>query len=232
MKTKDNDTKDKKRRHVDSLKGFCAAFLSVTMVVTSTTSVQLLQRKIPDFELNTIRSVIALLLYSMVLILRRENILIPRSEIFATFCISFLYFVNSIGFYIAVTFVPVSSAEAIRITSGILSGLVLFAFLCEETITMAGLLCATCCITGVVLTTQPPFLFSKLLHKQDTWEIDVNNTTVIQTNNMGTTFYWKYCWLYFASNMWIGSFNHFINCNEEAISWAKQIQSILLDIFP
>ena len=172
----DSDIKEKKETtFYDRLKGFSAAFLAMTMGVTSTTSVQLLQRKIPDFELNTIRTAIALLSYSVVLLYRKESLLVPRSEILVTFCFCFLNFANSIGFYIAVTFIPVSSAEAIRITSGIASGLVIFALFGEETITITGFLCATCCISGVLIITQPPFLLSS---GGKSLEITVTNTNI------------------------------------------------------
>ena len=184
--TKGDNTADRSRKagYISSLKGFSAAFFAVLMIVTSTTSVQLLQRRIPDFELNTIRTAIALLSYSVVMLYRKESLLVPRSEILVTFCFCFLSFVNSIGFYIAVTFVPVSYVEAIRITSGIASGLFLFAVFWKETITTRGVCCAACCVMGVLLITQPPFLFMKLSHEGVS---SVSNVTISDASEMEET---------------------------------------------
>ena len=146
--------------YLHRFKGLFAALISVILVVISATCVQLLQRKIPDFELNTFRVLPAVFVYSFVLILTKEFPVVPRSEIIATFCFSLLNIINSVNIYIAVTFIPVSSAESLRITSEIVSGIFLFAIFLEDRMTVSGVLSAALCVGGVTLVIQPEFIFT------------------------------------------------------------------------
>ena len=52
---KDEEIEEKPRRYLDKVKGFCGVMGSSLSAVVSYAAVQLLQRAVPDFELNTLR---------------------------------------------------------------------------------------------------------------------------------------------------------------------------------
>ena len=58
---------------VDTLKGIIAAFTTVILHAIGATWVQLLQRRIPDLELNMFRSVAPFLMYSVYFLICRKK---------------------------------------------------------------------------------------------------------------------------------------------------------------
>ena len=146
---------------VKKLKGIMAAFGWVLMAVTSATCVQLLKRSIPDFQLNTMRIGVALVAFSIVLVFKRSIPVISRTEILSTFVFGVLSFLSSMVYFVAVTFVPVSTAQSLHITCGIVFGMILFAVFWTDKITTKRVFCAILCIIGVTLVIQPDFIFTK-----------------------------------------------------------------------
>ena len=161
--------KEKKNLHLEKqeanksqkLIGLFALVLTVLTITASATSVQLLERTVPDFELNTFRTGTALLLCSLVVLYKREWPWIPRSEVAVVSLSSVLSFISSVCYYIAVSVLPLTSVESLQVTSCISSGIPMFAFFLKERITVKRLLFAALCICGVILVTQPDFLFRK-----------------------------------------------------------------------
>ena len=139
--------------------GLFALVLTVLTITASATSVQLLERT--DFELNTFRTGTALLLGSLVVLYKREWPWIPRSEVAVVSLSSVLSFISSVCYYIAVSVLPLTSVESLQVASCISSGIQMFAFFLKERITVKRLLFAALCICGVILVTQPDFLFRK-----------------------------------------------------------------------
>ena len=173
--TKDNDEYEPVN-YLDKLKGFASAWLWVAMVTVSATCCQLLERRIPDFELNTIRVFTAWILMIIVLLVKRR---IPKTETFKMpylFLHSFFASGISVPLYIAVTLTSVTTAQCIFMTSGITSGLFIFLLIVKEKITIKRVLCAILCITGVILVVQPEFLFSDA-------EQTRNMTGLVQSEN-------------------------------------------------
>ena len=113
-------------------KGILAASTDVLMMVISVTCVQLLERKVPDFELNTIRQITGVVFFFFVSIVTGEGYLINKCEIFGTLCLGFLSFLTSICIFIAVTYIPLSNEKAFEMTSTIISGIILFAIFWKE----------------------------------------------------------------------------------------------------
>ena len=68
----------------------------------------------------------------------------------------------SVTQYIAVTFIPVTSAHSVIITAALSSGLVLFTMVTQEKMRIDRLLAVLVFITGVLLVLQPAFLFNNL----------------------------------------------------------------------
>ena len=140
-------------------KGLVAAFTDVLMMVVSVTCVQLLERKVPDFELNAIRQATGVLFFFIVSVFTGKGYIINKSEICGTLCLGFLSFGTSICIFIAVTFIPLSSERAIEMTSTMISGIILFAIFWKEVVSFKNILFAFLCICGVLLVIQPSFIF-------------------------------------------------------------------------
>ena len=159
---KDEEKGDKEYRpvnYLDKLKGFLAAAICVSMVTVSATCVQLLERRIPDFEVNTFRFFVSWILMVLILLVQRR---MPRTEKF-NISIFFLHAFCSeciaLPHFIAITVSSVTSVQCLVITSGITSGIFIFLLALKEDITMKKLACAMLCITGVVLVIQPEVIF-------------------------------------------------------------------------
>ena len=146
----------------EAFKGLLAIFVDVLSMVVAACSVQLLERKVPDFELNLLRYSAALASYGLfVLFVKKELPVIPRSEIISSLCFCFLTFMTSVCLYVAVTLIPVSSAESLRITSAIVSGTFMFAIFWDEKISCKNVIPVVLCSCGVLLVIQPEFIFKR-----------------------------------------------------------------------
>ena len=141
--------------YLESVKGIIAVFSVVILNTISASCVQLLGRRIPDFELNTFRSVVPLIFLSIGLIMMRRWPRIDRSEIGLTILCSLLGSSSKMGELVAVTFLPAAAVSCLFSTSAITSGLCLFAVLLKETITVKKVLLAVVCICGAILVVQP-----------------------------------------------------------------------------
>ena len=143
---------------IHRFKGVIAGFGAVLFYVSSGTCVQLLNRRIPDFELNTIRSAVSLLAYSSYLLITRKWPVVPRNMIVGTLAYILASFLNSLGYYTAVSLLPAACEVSLQNTITVLAGLVLFSVFGKERINMWKLVCAALCIVGVVMVVQPKFM--------------------------------------------------------------------------
>ena len=108
---------------LQTLKGLIAKLLVALLTTTSATCVQLLQRTVPDFELDASRfSTTAVVLFIWLLI-SRKSLKIPTSEIFNVLCYGFITFVDTTSIYVAVTMLPLSSVHSIEATTVLVSGI-------------------------------------------------------------------------------------------------------------
>ena len=156
--TKNNDDY-KPVNYLDKIKGFACAGLWVAMVTVSATCCQLLERRIPDFELNTIRLLTVWILMIILLLAKRR---LPKTEKFKM-PIFFLHSIFATGIslplFISVTLTSVTTTQCIFMTSGLVSGLFIFLLVVKEKITVKKVVCALLCIVGVILVVQPEYLF-------------------------------------------------------------------------
>ena len=127
-------------------KRLAASFVSIPMVVISSTCIQLLERKMPDFELTSIRMICALILSGLGLCLLKTSPWISRCEIGSTILFGLLNFSLFTFAYMAVTFLPVVSVDAIWISSGISSGIILLAIFWNEKVSVQRMGLAAVCI--------------------------------------------------------------------------------------
>ena len=65
----------------------------------------------------------------------------------------------SVAIYISMTMIPISATQSSQQTSQIVSGILLFALILKERITIRILLSSVLCIAGIILVIQPDFLF-------------------------------------------------------------------------
>ena len=131
----------------------------VICMVISIVSVQLLERRIPDFELNAARCALPFLLSTMFMVARRKLPLIARAEIFSTTLYSLLSFICSVSLYIAATLLPVSSVQSLTQTSSIVSGVILFYLFLDDKPTLPVLISVIMCACGILLVIQPSSIF-------------------------------------------------------------------------
>ena len=183
----DEEQQENLTHYLDKVKGFCAVLGSCLSAVVSYTTVQLLQRAIPDFELNALRYTPVVVFLLPVLVIKRIPILVQKDEIWGTAAYGLLFFLESITTYAAVTFIPVAHLDAIKISLTVASGLVFFSLFWEEKITALRTCFVFVCIGGISCVTQPNFIFFERMHTTaNVWTIDmvsINETVESVTNS-------------------------------------------------
>ena len=149
-----------------TFKGISATFSAVILYTISVTCVQLLERRIPDMELNTFRLGVPLLLYILGLMIVRRWPVIEKSEIWAT--LAFVSAASGSGLcaYVAVTLLPASTVSCLSCTSTILFGLFLFSLCWNERVTVKQTVFASLCAAGVILIIQP-WIGLKQMHSKN-----------------------------------------------------------------
>ena len=156
-KTSDDDTGST----LKTVKGLIGACLWVIFMVISTVSVQLLQKRIPDFELNAFRCGLPLVITSIGILVTRKWPVIERKEIISTSLYSILSFMCSIAIYVAATLLPLASVQSLSETANIITGIILFCIFLDDKPTILGITSALICSCGVILVIQPDFIFIK-----------------------------------------------------------------------
>ena len=147
----------------NKLKGIICALADAVCNAVSSTCVQLLERRIPDLELNTFRNAIPLVLYAIVFLLMRRWPVIERGKIGITLLYTVVTFVCATLFFIAVSLLPAATATTTFSTTFIVFGLFIFSLCWNEQITLSNVLYATLCVSGVTLVIQPWVLRSRLI---------------------------------------------------------------------
>ena len=84
--------------------------------------------------------------------------IVPRDMITVTLAYILASFLNSLGYYTAVSLLPAACEVSLQNTITVLAGLVLFSVFWKERINMRKLVCAALCIVGVVMVVQPKFM--------------------------------------------------------------------------
>ena len=143
------------------LKGIAAMVAWDVSVVISDTSCQLLQRKIPDFELNMLRFLVSVLYIVPILMYQRQMPRLSKSQIGPFVGLAVFNFITTQSAYTAVSMAPVASVRSICTTSVIISGMILLYLFAGEQITARRIFTGFCCIAGVILVVQPDFIFAK-----------------------------------------------------------------------
>ena len=184
---KEGNTDKKSPTNWEKLKGSAAVLVSFLMEVISATCVQLLRRCIPDMELNTMRFATAFILISIIFLLQRRLPKVPILEIPYVLCFTVLLMVNTIGLFVPVTYLSLTTAESVSITSLIISGMFLYWIFWEDPITLKASLFAASCVIGVTLVIQPAFLFTGIYNAPNATQNSTTEKTLdIENGTIGT----------------------------------------------
>ena len=144
------------KSYTDTLKGIAAALATVIFHGTGAVCVTLLERRIPDFELNMFRSLLPLVVYSIYFAAKstwpvsvvKENSVITCLYVTAAFSAVTCYF-------IAVSLLPAALVSCGSYVSCLIAGIILFAVFAEEFITVKRLVFVGLCVVGILLVDQP-----------------------------------------------------------------------------
>ncbi len=138
-----------------SVKGILAAFIFVFSHIVSVTNVQLLQRRIPDIELNVFRC-IGILIFCVIWMLFRQKLpTILWSDIPVMLLYAFFVTLDSVSFYIGVAVIPAAFGQSVQNSVSLISILLLFQIFGLEKLTFPKLFSVILCATGVILVLQP-----------------------------------------------------------------------------
>ena len=181
-KTIPNDEKESllkdRSNYKDKIIGTVLGFVVVLMGAASGVSVQLLERRIPDMELNTMRSGGACILFLVVLLSRGRLPHVPRSIWRGVLVYTFVTSMCSITIYVSMAMLPAGTVQSLQQTFQITSGIILFALILKEKITIRMLVSSLLCIAGIFMVIQPEFLF------HETSKADILNKTRVCTNTI------------------------------------------------
>ena len=139
----------------NALKGIIAAVIIVLLWASSATAVQLLERRIPDMELNTFRSATPFLACGALTLMSKEWPLVQREEIVATVLYTLDIFIAALFYFVAITLLPAALVACVTYTSSVISALFIFSICWNEKFTMRNILFALISVLGVVMVIQP-----------------------------------------------------------------------------
>ena len=158
-----------RKGRLDAVKGVIPAVIIVILFATSATAVQLLERRIPDLELNTFRSAGPFLTCAIFTVISRNWPLVPREEILATVLYELDIFIGALSYFAGISLLPAALASCITYTSGVVSALFAFSLFGNEKITMRNVMFALISVLGVVMVVQP--------WQQNTEAVTINHIT-------------------------------------------------------
>ena len=147
---------------------------------SSGVSVQILERRIEDFELNIFRNIVPLILYSVGFVIARKFPLIERDKIPVTALYLLFVFCDGVGFYISISLLPAALAACLRNVSCVISGLFLFSFFWKESIRVGNSCLVIICVLGILLLIQP--WHSSIIHRTLLPEVHSEGYGVLSSN--------------------------------------------------
>ena len=183
----DNEDNKGRKRCLQSFKGVIATFAQVLLFTASATSVQLLERRIPDLELNTFRNTVPAVLYALGILFTRKWPAVQRDKIIITFLYTVVTFLNGLFFFIAITLLPAGIVSSVVNTSCILFSLVAFSLCSNERVTPKAVLFSILCVCGVVLIIQPWTELSDGSVKVISTDLDIDNISLMAATTRTTT---------------------------------------------
>ena len=129
------------------------------LAATSKICVQMLEKAVPDFELNAIRCGLTMGCLAVYFVGTKTWPIVNRKYWISVGLLCIFTNVCSLTLFIAVTLISLSSVESVLVTCQVITSLVIFTLINKEKITWDKLLAVPVCSTGVILVLQPTFIF-------------------------------------------------------------------------
>ena len=146
---------------LQTLLGLGASFIWLLLIASAAVSVALLEKRIPDFELNTFRCTGPFIIQLVVILFMRKIPVIPKEELIGASFYILSLLLGSLFYYISFTLLPPALIESFDTAANLTSGLILFYLLNGEKITVTNVLCSVLCMVGAVLVLQPEGIFKQ-----------------------------------------------------------------------
>lgn len=140
---------------LERLKGIICAFMLVVCHIVGITNVQLLQRRIPDLELQVFRCSGMIVTCTVWMFVKQRSPIVPVPDVPVVFLYSLLRTLATTATFIGCAFIPVTSAQCFHNSSNMFFGIFIHRACAEERTSMQKLLCVTLCIVGIILVMQP-----------------------------------------------------------------------------
>ena len=137
--------------------GFIAAFLTITVYSMGLPSVQVLDGAVPEFELNSVRFLVQMIITSPFILYYRPSLWIPKEYIKEFVIYVSVQNVLNLCYYTAPLYLPLGTLEGVRVAVTIFCNLL--AALVINGSTDGSYLAAAICIVGALLMAQPDFIF-------------------------------------------------------------------------
>ncbi len=154
--------------------GLCATLGWVICSSISAISVQLIEKRIPDFELNAARSSLSWIGSVLILLLTRRRPTIPWGIIPWVIVTIVAQNTQSSVHYIGVTFIPLASFQCVVVTLTLAGGILIHRFMNNDRLHVTKLIATCVCTVGIGFITQPQFLHRVLgISDQKTQRDDV-----------------------------------------------------------
>ncbi len=168
--------------------GLLCAILWVFCMIVSSVSVQLLEKRIPDFELNAFRCFSPLIPFIPYLLVKRKLPKIPKREISGTIFFFICTTTSTLTVYVAASLLPLATLQCITQSVYIASGVILYFLFLGEKPSVVVLVAAAVCLCGVFMVIQPDFIFSPGASAAVADSAGQQNTTaVLRDCTQGTT---------------------------------------------
>ncbi len=138
-----------------SLKGILAAIMYVVAHVVGITSVQLLQRRIPDLELQVFRCCGIVITSLFWMLAKQTTVKLPWPDVPVMLLYGIVVTLDATAVYVGFALIPASAAQSADTTCSLLSGLLIYWFCGQERFSCKRALLAMVCLVGAILVLQP-----------------------------------------------------------------------------
>ncbi len=159
---------------LQSFKGILAGFMLVVCHIVGVTNVQLLQRRIPDLELQVFRCTGVVAACVVWMLVKQRLPRLSAHDMPAMLLYGLVVTLDSTAVYVGFALIPATAAQCSLNTFSLLSGLYIFWLCGKEKFQVAKLLLVMICIVGVIFVIQP-------------WH-GINTKPAIETPMLGSNF--------------------------------------------
>ena len=158
------------------LTNLLAIIIDLVQIKTSTNSiflhysaafVQMLEKSIPDWELNIGRNFGVFVCTCIILLYRKSSILVQKDDILLLLTSCILFISNAYLFYVSVVYLPLSTAYSVVNASGLMLGLVVFKIFLQEPVTCIKSASVILCVVSTLLVVQPDFTLQSYIEQQE-----------------------------------------------------------------